>query len=178
MNFVNVFLNLHGMMASMKKIYIAVAALALMSGCSSEHKNPSILGVIPPMEWPSDHWEGQNYAPTISNRLEALPDAVNEKNSIFANVGDMTPDEFVAHLKQSRIISRVYTEKALTMQGQKETGTYIVDLDENFYVLSSADQQLIGKLIARSYEKETYVLKDSRTQRTVGQITPSGLDLF
>lgn len=161
----------------MKQISLLVIVLLLSACGHPEHKTPMFFGLFGPQEWPEEHWQGQNYAPIIADHQNYLPHAAQKDKALFADVAGLSPESFVQRLKNADIITRVYNEKAGTVE-RKETGTVIIELAPNFYTLSRTDQEMIAELLSRSYQKETYLLKDTRSQRTVGQITPSGLDLF
>lgn len=161
----------------MKHISLFAMVLLLASCGHPTHKTPMFFGLFGPMEWPEEHWQGQNYAPTVADHQNNLPAARDRKSAMLGDVAGLSPEEFVQNLKDADIIRRVYNEKAGVVES-KETGTVIIEIAPNFYALSRADQDVIADLLARSYQKETYILKDTQTQKTVGQITPEGLDLF
>lgn len=161
----------------MKKLLLVSVCLMVVGCASEEQKSPMFFGAVGPMEWPEEHWEGQNYHPLIRDYQNALPAAQKRENSMFNNVSGLSPKDFVQSLKQADIVNRVYNEQSGTIE-QKDTGKVIIELGSNFYALSKTDQDVIAELLARSYQKETYVLIDARTHRTVGQISPSGLDMY
>ena len=161
----------------MKK-YILLASVALLTSCGHPtHKTPMFFGLFGPMEWPEEHWEGQNYHPIITDEQNALPDAQKLDTSLLANVEGLSPDEFIANMKAADIIQRVYNETMGTIQKQN-SGNVIVVLGPNFYTLSPTDQSRVADLVAKSYQQETYLLKDGLTNMIVGQITPEGLNLY
>lgn len=161
----------------MKKITL-LAALALLSSCGHPtHKTPMFLGLVGPMEWPEEHWEGQNYQPLIRDYQNALPAASQGEDSMFNDVAGLSPKDFIRHLKSANIIKRVYNERIGTVE-RIDSGKVVIVLAENFYTLSSTDQNRLAELLALSYQKETYMLLDGRTNRYVGQITPSGLNMY
>jgi len=161
----------------MKKITL-LASLALLSACGHPtHKTPMFFGLVGPMEWPEEHWEGQNYHPTIADYQNALPAANTVEDSMFNDVAGLSPTEFVEHLKSANIIKRVYNEQIGTVE-RVDSGKTVIVLGDNFYALSSTDQNRLAELLARSYQKDTYMLRDGRTNMYVGQITPSGLNMF
>ena len=161
----------------MKQSLLFICLLVLASCGHPEHKTPMFFGLFGPMEWPEEHWEGQNYEPLIADHQNRLPSAERQSDAIVSNAAGLSPQDFVQSLKDADIIRRVYNERTGTI-GAKDTGKVVIELAPNFYALSSTDQQVMGELLARSYQKETYVLKDARTGRIVGQITPEGLNLF
>jgi hypothetical protein len=179
MNFVNVFLIFCVKLCVMK--HIALFFVLILAACGHpEHKTPMFFGLFGPQEWPEEHWEGQNYTPTIvtpSEHRHKLPAAGQRDQSLFSDMAGVSPEEFIQNLKDAGIITRVYDEKKGTVE-RKSTGTVIIEVAPNFYALSDTDQGVMAELLARSYRKDTYVLKDSRHQRVIGQITPSGLNLY
>jgi hypothetical protein len=164
-------------MKGMKHIILLVAMAALSSCGHPTHKTPMFLGLVGPMEWPEEHWEGQDYHPLIRDYQNALPAASNRTNSMFNDVAGLSPTEFVESLKSANIVNRVYNERVGVVERQ-DSGKVVIVLGENFYMLSHTDQNMIAELLAKSYKKDTYILKDGRTGRYVGQITPSGLNMF
>lgn len=161
----------------MKK-HILIASVLMAAACgSTEYKTPMFFGAFGPMEWPEEHWQGQNYHPLVRDYKNGLPAASRENEALFADVASLSPEDFVGRLKAADILRRVYNEKT-GMIDAKETGTVIVDIGPNFYALSRTDQDMIAELLARAYQTDTYIVKDARTQKTVGQITPEGLNLF
>ena len=161
----------------MKQSLFVICLLLLTSCGHPEHKTPMFFGLFGPQEWPEDHWEGQNYRPLIADTQNRLPSAERKSHAIVSNAAGLTPEDFVQSLKDADIIRRVYNERMGTID-KKDTGKVVIELAPNFYALSSTDQQVMGELLARSYQKDTYILKDARTGRVVGQITPTGLNLF
>lgn len=160
------------------KNYLLIPCLLVLVSCGHpEHKTPMFFGLFGPQEWPEEHWEGQNYEPLIGDHQNRLPSAERKMHAIVSNAAGLSPQDFVQSLKDAGIIRRVYNERAGLVDIQN-TGKVIIDLAPNFYALSNADQQVLGELLARSYQKDTYILKDAHTGRTVGQITPEGLNLF
>lgn len=161
----------------MKKLLLLTSVCALAACSHPTHKNPMFLGLFGPMEWPEQHWQGQNFEPLMTDHQNALPAAVKTNPTMFDDMAGVSPDDFIQHLKDAKIIRRVYNEKSGMIE-RTETGSVIIELDHNFYTLSQADQNKIGELLSRSYQKDTYILKDANTKAVVGQITSLGLHLF
>lgn len=135
------------------------------------------LGLVGPMEWPEEHWEGQNYHPRMTDYQNALPAASDTSESLFGQVAGLSPEEFIERLQKAQIVRRVYNERAGTIE-RKNTGKVIIELERNFYSLPNTDKMRIAELLGRSYQQDTYVLKDAITGKIVGQITPEGLNLY
>ena len=161
----------------MKNIILLASVLAVTACTSTDHKNPAFLGPVWLKEWPEEHWQGQNYRPTVTDYQNQMPSLAKQSPTMFDSVMGVSPQEFVDRLKKAEIITRVYNEKSGVLN-RTETGTVIVEVGANFYALSSTDQSNICELLTRSYQKDTYLLKDAKTQQTVGQITPLGVNLF
>lgn len=163
----------------MKYALLFMTALGLAACGNNVQKSPMFLGVLGPMEWPEEHWEGQNYHPLIRDEQNALPAATNQERSLFANVESLSAEQFIEHLKSARIVKRVYrTARKNRMKGENTPHTTTVVVMPNFYALSATDQNIIGNLIYRSYDSETYLVQDGISNLIVGQITESGLNLY
>lgn len=161
----------------MRFIVMASCAFFAMT-CESQArpKVPMFFNLFGPMEWNEDHWEGQNFEPLIRDHQYSLPAAQNRNDALFANTATMTPDNFMDRLIKARIIHSVHNEKRRFHMG--ETGNVVVELGQNFYSLSSTDQDMIAELVGRSYNHDNYILKDFYTKKIVGTITPQGLNLY
>lgn len=97
---------------------------------------------------------------------------------MFANTDAIEPSEFIENLKQARIIKRVYNPKFGFFWDRHVSDDSVVELDQNFYTLSYADQHVIADMVSRAYQKRNYSLTDARTKKIVGQITPEGFYLY
>lgn len=104
--------------------------------------------------------------------------STDANESMFANSGAVSPMEFIENLKQARIIKRVYNPEFGFFWDRHVANEVVVELDHNFYTLSYADQMIVTDMISRAYQKRHYALKDAKTQKIVGQITPEGFHLF
>lgn len=158
--------------------FLCMTALALTVMCGSafaEPKVPMFFNLFGPMEWNEDHWEGQNFKPLIRDHQFTLPAAQDNSRTLFAETSSMSSDAFIQNLKRANIITGVYNERR---RFRGETGNVIVELGRHFYTLSDTDQDMIAQLISRSFERQTYLLKDFHTKKIVGTITPQGLNLY
>lgn len=127
--------------------------------------------------WSNSHWGGQNFEPSIQKNSEELRTSLDRKNSLFANVGGISPQIFIDNLKSANIIKSVYNRREGFFQ-QTVTNDVVIELDYNFYALSNTDKVVVSELLAKSFNQENYILKDASTKDIVGQITSGGLHLF
>ena len=164
------------------RIIILFLVCIIISACGNHDTNQKsgwFFGIneIPPLEWPSRHWKGQDYQPTIQPESEIMRISVDKSQSIFANTDGLSPDQFIQNLKNAQIIESIQNKRE-GFFNRTVTDEIIITLDENFYTLSYADQTVITELLAKSFQRDVYILKDARTKKTVGQITKDGFYLF
>jgi len=158
----------------MRFLLVALMVVSVMPDPVSAKPKTPMFGLFGPMEWSEEHWEGQNYKPLIRDYQFHLPAAQDESRALFTETPSMTPDVFIEQLGHANIITDIRNEHFLF---RGETGNIVVEVGSNFYTLSNTDQDMIARLISRSYDQQTYLLKDFYTKKTVGIITPQGLNL-
>jgi len=161
--------------------YLMIIAIFIMAPIGTAHAKPKdsgFFGFVPLMNWPNNHWKAQNYNPSVQKDGEVIQASLNPSKSMFADINGIKPKDFVANLKRADIIESVYNRKSRQFWNEIITDDVIIELDYNFYTLSYSDQTTIADLLAKSYNREGYILKDASTKHIVGQITPSGLHLF
>jgi hypothetical protein len=172
-----VFLILFGIVDVMK--YIALALLFIFTTPATAHEGSLLWD--PGMEsfknWPDSHWKSQNFEPTLQNQDRVLRSGINQSQSMFADIDGLNPTDFIQNLKNAKIIKGAFNKRTGFFD-QTVLDEVIIELDENFYTLSYADQKLVTELLAKSYNQDSYLLKDSSTKNIVGQITPEGFHLF
>lgn len=162
-------------------LLLSLTTVVMTSACAQNpdgHKRGWFFGMGRPLEWPSRHWEGQSFETNIEDQKHSLPAALDRDRSMFsvADIENLEPEEFIQNLKRADIIETAYYQKNWMLG--KPNGTVVVDVDYNFYPLSLADKQVIGELLAQSYDNNLIILKDAHTHRTVGQIKDQAIDLF
>lgn len=148
------------------------------SAAMSGPKEGWFFGLLPPAEWPDNHWKGQSYNPSILNDTNVVKPGANRKKSLFYDIEGLKPADFVDNLKQANIIESTYNRKVGSFWNKKTTDDIIIELDHNFYALSHTDQSVIAELLSKSYERPFYLLKDASTHDIVGHINESKLYLF
>jgi hypothetical protein len=105
--------------------------------------------------------------------------SLNLRQSIFAQGVAISPEELIENLRKAKIIRRVYNPEIGTFWNRQIGGQTIIELDQNFYTLSYADQTVVTDLLSRAYNADSYTLKDTVTKRIVGYITPTeGFHLY
>lgn len=160
-------------------VLLSTIALSACSG-DDEKKAGWLFGVVPPQDWPEEHWENQAYSTHIENQDEVLPAALDKTQSMFTQekTADLTPDQFIANLKSADIIDDIYNRRERFWDGYEKTSDVIVELDHNFYTLSRADKVVIADLLYQSYESPVIILRDTTTHKTVGTITDGDLAFY
>jgi hypothetical protein len=166
----------------MKYTFLILMVIGLAACGDTVKKSPMFLGLVGPMEWPEEHWEGQNYHPLIRDTQNAIPATTNIDRSMFKNVDSLSPNEFIEGLKSAKIIERVYLDQhrirfSRRIPKDSPSITTVVVMP-NFYALSANDQNVIGELLRKSYNDGNYLIEDSISKRIVGQINETGLTLF
>jgi len=175
-----VFLILFGIVSIMKLKIIAVCCVFALSACStapSDKKSGWFFGMIPPLEWPKRHWKAQDFQPSIQPEDAVLSASVDRNKTLFGNAQGLSPEEYIANLKKADIVRSVKNLRT-GMFKQTLTNDIVIELGPNFYTLSYSDQVVITELLAKSYNQDTYMLKDWKTKKLVGQITPDGFLMF
>lgn len=167
----------------MKYAFLLLMVVGLAACGDTVKKSPVFLGLIGPMEWPEEHWEGQNYHPLIRDKQNAIPAATSIDRSMFQNVDSLSPTEFIDGLKRADIIDRVYLKNHLVrwanrMSNKKSTNVTVIVVKPNFYALSANDQNVIGELLRKSYNEDVYLVEDYSSKRIVGEIHKAGLMLY
>lgn len=161
---------------------ITLLGLLALSACTTyptdQKSDVPSMGYQPIMDWPWRHWRGQDFKPTINPENGVKRQSLNQSQSMFVNAKAMSPNEFIENLKKARIIKRVYNPEFGFFWDRHVSDDVIVELDHNFYTLSHADQTVVADMVSRAYQKRHYSLRDTRTKKVVGQITPQGLDLY
>ncbi len=171
------FLILFGIVYFMK--YIAFLFLLTFIVPAQAEENPWTWnhGIKSLKDWGSSHWKSQNFEPSVQKQHDMLRSNTRQSQSMFANIDGLDPTEFIQNLKNAKIIKGAFNQRTGFFK-QHISQDVVIELDENFYTLSSSDQALITELLAKSYNQENYLLKDTNTKNIVGQITPEGFYLF
>jgi hypothetical protein len=172
-----VFLILFGIVDTMK--YIAFLFLLTFIAPAQAEENPWTWnhGIKSFKDWGASHWKSQNFEPSVQKQDNVLRSSADQSQSMFANVEGLNPADFIQNLKNAKIIKGAFNQQT-GFFGQHISKDVVIELDQNFYTLSYADQVMITQLLAKSYNQENYLLKDTNTKSIVGQITPEGFHLF
>ena len=165
----------------MKFLPALLLSAIMVTACADMNSNKKsgwFFGTdIPPLEWPKRHWKGQDYKPSINPERAVMSATDNRGRSMFNDIEGLKPDEFIQNLKNANIIHSVNHARSGLFK-QTVTDDIIITLDHNFYTLAYADQKVITELLAKSIERENYLLKDKNTKKIVGQIKPEGVTMF
>lgn len=170
------FLILFGIVGIMK--YLIIFTFCIITFPIHAHDTHEWNHSFPSLKnWNASHWKSQNFEPSVQNQDNMLRASTQQSQSMFASVDGLNPTEFIQNLKNAKIIKGAFNQRTGFFK-QHISQDVVIELDENFYTLSSADQALVTELLAKSYNQESYLLKDTNTKNIVGQITPEGFYLF
>jgi hypothetical protein len=163
----------------MRMKYLLITFLLVFSGQAVAVDNPWTFnhGKQSFKNWSKSHWKNQNFEPSIQRQDTMMRANVNRSDSLFATMDGVKPTEFIDNLKRARIIKRVSNPRTGFWRN-KISPNVVIELDHNFYTLAYADQLIVTELLAKSYNQDTYLLRDAKTKNIVGQITPDGFHLF
>ena len=164
------------------KYMILIAFIALLPSCAQINEQAGYK-IFPEnwasiKEWNSSHWKGQDFQATVQPENAVMEQSVDPSKSMFAKGGDVSPTEFIKNLKQADIIKRVYNPEYGFFWDRQVSDDVVVVVGPNFYTLSYADKSVVTGMISRAYQRRHYGLKDWKTKKTIGQITPQGFVLF
>lgn len=115
---------------------------------------------------------------TIQPESAVMAQSVDQSQSMFAQGVEVSPTQFVENLKQADIIKRVYNPEFGFFWDRQVSDDVVVVVGPNFYTLSYADKEVVSDIVSRAFQRRHYDLKDWKTKKTVGQITPEGFVLF
>jgi hypothetical protein len=90
----------------------------------------------------------------------------------------VSPQDFVRNLKEANIIGRVYNPELGFFWDRHVSNDVVIELGQNFYTLSYADQRVITDMLSRAFPNDSYILKDEHTHKVVGHITQQGFYLY
>lgn len=162
--------------------FLVLALALLVSACStapSDQKSGWFFGLFPPLEWPSRHWDGLDFQNSMIEESSVKKASLNLRQSMFAQGVAVSPEELIENLKGAKIIRRVYNPEFGYFWDRHVSQETVIELDQNFYTLSYADQTVVADLLSRAFLADHYTLKDAATGRVVGYITPTeGFHLF
>ncbi len=192
-DFINANLNLSGILYVMR-ILIAILVLMMATPAMAQNTDESprlwdriITGQWLPSqwtffnatkEWKSSHWRGQGFQSSIQPEKAVQSASLNLNRSMFAGEGAISPNHFIENLRQANIIGRIYNPEYGFIWDKKASPDVIIEVGQNFYTLSYADQAVITNMLARAFPNDSYVLKDKHTHKVVGQLTADGFNLY
>lgn len=170
------FLILFGIVSVMKYLFLTTVALISLSSSVFAQENPMFNHSFHSFKhWGNSHWKNQNFTSSIHPPAVTL--RTTPQTSMFDNISKIAPADFIANLKNAKIIKGAYHRRYGPFNHHISPDV-IIELDENFYTLSYGDQKIVTELLAESYNQDHYMLKDANTRNIVGQITPEGFHLF
>jgi len=162
--------------------FLTLLFIIVLSACTTYPSDKKESGwpvaYSPLLDWPKRHWKGQDYQASINPESQVMRLSAKASYSMFSEGFESSPVEFIQNLKNADIIRRVYNPSIGFFWESKIADEVIVELGPNFYTLSYPDKMIITQMISRSYPQDNYLMKDWKTQKIVGQITPQGFDLF